>query len=41
MMDEDCLKELNKSNLSLEGEDSSKWNFATLTVSSAVLNKLS
>ena len=40
-MDEDCLKELNKSNLSLEGEDSSKWNFATLTVSSAVLNKLS
>ncbi len=40
-MDEDWLKELNKRNLALEGEDSSKWNFATVTVSSSVLNKLS
>tara|TARA_B100000609_G_scaffold146093_1_gene117711 strand:- start:149 stop:514 length:366 start_codon:yes stop_codon:yes gene_type:complete len=41
MIDEDWLKELNKRNIALEGEDYSKWNFATVTVSSSVLNKLS
>ncbi len=40
-MNEDWLKELNKRNLVLQGEDSSKWNFATVTVSSSVLAKLS
>ena len=41
IMDEAWLKELNKRNLLLQGEDSSKWNFATVTVSSSVLAKLS
>ena len=40
-MDEAWLRELNKRNLVLQGEDSSKWNFATVTVSSSVLEKLS
>ena len=40
-MDEAWLKELNKRNLVLQGEDDSKWNFATVTVSSSVLEKLS
>ena len=40
-MDETWLKELNKRNLALEGEDSSKWDFATVSISSSVLNKLS
>ena len=40
-MDETWLKELNKGNLAVEGEDSSKWFFATVSVSSSVLNKLS
>ena len=40
-MDENWLKDLNKRNLPTEGEDSSKWNFATISVSSSVLNKLS
>ena len=40
-MDEAWLKELNKRNLFLQGEDASQWNFATVRVSSAVLNKLS
>jgi len=40
-MDEAWLKELNKRNLVLQGEDASKWNFATVTVSSSVLEKLS
>tara|TARA_B100000579_G_C22477897_1_gene686540 strand:+ start:123 stop:485 length:363 start_codon:yes stop_codon:yes gene_type:complete len=40
-VNEDWLKELNKRNLVLQGEDSSKWNFATVTVSSSVLAKLS
>tara|TARA_Y100001968_G_scaffold127774_1_gene116631 strand:+ start:343 stop:690 length:348 start_codon:yes stop_codon:yes gene_type:complete len=35
------LKELNKRNLAVEGEDRSKWDFATVTLSSSVLNKLS
>ena len=41
IMDEAWLKELNKRNLVLQGEDSSTWNFATVTVSSSVLDKLS
>ena len=41
IMDEAWLKQLNKRNLLLQGDDSSKWNFATVTVSSSVLNKLS
>ena len=41
IVDESWLKELNKSNVVLQGEDSSEWNFATVTVSSSVLAKLS
>ena len=40
-MDETWLKELNKRDLAIEGEDCSKWNFATVSLSSSVLNKLS
>ena len=40
-MDETWLKELNQRNLELEGEDSAKWDCATVSVSSSVLNKLS
>ena len=40
-MDEASLKELNKRNLSIEGEDSSKLILATVSLSSSVLNKLS
>ena len=40
-MNEAWLKELNKRNLVLQGEDDSQWNFATVTVSSSVLEKLS
>ncbi len=40
-MDETWLKELNERNQSLKGEDSSQWDFATISVSSSVLNKLS
>ena len=40
-MDEAWLKELNKKNLILQGEDSSKSDFATVTLSSSVLDKLS
>ena len=40
-MDEAWLKELNKRNLVIQGEASTKWNFATVTVSSSVLDKLS
>ena len=40
-MNEVWLKELNKRNLMIEGEDCSKWDFATVTVSSSVLEKLS
>ncbi|KGG20679.1 hypothetical protein [Prochlorococcus marinus] len=40
-MDEAWLKELNKRNLMIQGEDSSRCNFATVTVSSSVLAKLS
>ena len=40
-MDETWLKELNKRNFLVEGEDDSKYNFATISVSSSVLNKLS
>ena len=41
IMDETWLKELNERNLQLEGEDSSKWDYAIVSVSSSVLNKLS
>ena len=41
IVDEAWLKELNKSNVVLQGEDSSEWNFATVTLSSSVLAKLS
>ena len=40
-MDEAWLKELNKRNFALIEEDSSKCNFATVKVSSSVLDKLS
>ena len=40
-MNEVWLKELNQRNLVVQGEDCSKWNFATVTVSSSVLAKLS
>ena len=40
-MDETWLKELNTRNVALRGEDSSKWDFATVSLSSSVLNKLS
>ena len=40
-MDEAWLKELNKRNLMIQEEDSSRCNFATVTVSSSVLAKLS
>ena len=40
-MDETWLKELNQRNLELEGEDSSRWDCVTVSVSSSVLNKLS
>ena len=41
IMDESWLKELNKRNLVTQGEDCSKSDFATVTVSSSVLKKLS
>tara|TARA_Y100001968_G_C18881190_1_gene491804 strand:- start:30 stop:416 length:387 start_codon:yes stop_codon:yes gene_type:complete len=41
IMNEAWLKELNKRNVVLPGEDSSKWTFATVTVSASVLAKLS
>ena len=41
MIDETWLQELNKENLELGQEDSSKWDCATIYVSSSVLNKLS
>ena len=40
-MNEVWLKELNKRNLVLPGEDCSKWDFAIVTLSSSVLKKLS
>tara|TARA_B100000579_G_scaffold391220_1_gene366268 strand:- start:147 stop:518 length:372 start_codon:yes stop_codon:yes gene_type:complete len=41
IMDETWLKELNQRNLMYQEDDSSKWNFATVTISSSVLDKLS
>ena len=41
IMDETWLKELNQRNLELEGQDSSKRDCITVSVSSSVLNKLS
>ena len=40
-MDETWLKDLNERNHAVEGEDSSKWDLATVSLSSSVLNKLS
>ena len=40
-MDEAWLKELNKRNLVAQGEDCTRWDFAIVTVSSSVLEKLS
>ena len=40
-MDEAWLKDLNERNHGVEGEDSSKWDVATVSLSSSVLNKLS
>tara|TARA_Y100001968_G_scaffold37989_1_gene29068 strand:- start:2268 stop:2639 length:372 start_codon:yes stop_codon:yes gene_type:complete len=40
-MDEAWLKELNQRNLVNEGEDCSQWDFATVTISSSILEKLS
>ena len=40
-MNEVWLKELNKRNLVVQGEDCSKWDFAIVTVSASVLEKLS
>ena len=40
-MDEAWLKELNQRNLVHEGEDCSQWDFATVTLSSSILEKLS
>ena len=40
-MNETWLNELNTRNLAVEGEDSSKWDFAIVTLSSSVLKKLS
>ncbi len=40
MVDESWLKDLNKRNLEVEIEDSSKCYLATVSISSSVLNKL-
>ena len=40
-MDEAWLQELNKRNLVVQGEDCSRWDFATVVLSSSVLEKLS
>tara|TARA_Y100001968_G_scaffold238151_1_gene221466 strand:+ start:44 stop:439 length:396 start_codon:yes stop_codon:yes gene_type:complete len=40
IVDETWLKELNKRNLVMKGEDSSKWDFVTVSLTSSVLNKL-
>ena len=40
-MDETWLKELNQRNLELQGADSSNWDYATVSISLSVLNKLS
>ena len=41
IVDETWLKELNKKNLAIEGEDSFKIDFAIVFVSSSVLKKIS
>tara|TARA_Y100001968_G_C19292092_1_gene684720 strand:+ start:83 stop:493 length:411 start_codon:yes stop_codon:yes gene_type:complete len=41
IVDETWLKELNQRNLTVDGEDGSKWDFATVSLSSSVLKKLS
>ena len=41
ILDETWLQQLNKRNLSVKGEDVSKWDFAIVFVSASVLKKLS
>tara|TARA_B100000700_G_scaffold312799_1_gene396946 strand:- start:268 stop:654 length:387 start_codon:yes stop_codon:yes gene_type:complete len=41
IVDETWLKELNKRNLAMKGEDSAQWNFAIVSLSASVLSKLS
>ena len=41
IVDETWLKDLNQRNLDVEGDDSSKWDYATVSLSYSVLNKLS
>ena len=41
LMDEKWLKELNKRNLAVKHEHTSKWDSATVYISSSVLKKLS
>ena len=41
IVNETWLNELNTRNLAVEGEDISTWDFATVSVSSSVLKKLS
>ena len=41
IVDETWLKKLNNRNLALEGEDNATWDFAAVTISASVLNKLS
>ena len=41
IVDETWLKDLNNRNLQVEGEDILQWDFAIVSVSSSVLNKLS
>ena len=41
IVDETWLKKLNNRNLVMEGEDNAAWDFATVTISASVLNKLS
>jgi len=40
-VDQTWLKELNQRNVPVEGEDSYEWDFASVSLSSSVLNKLS
>jgi len=41
LLDETWLKELNQRNLAVEGKNCSNWDYATVCLSSSVLNKLS
>ncbi len=41
IVDETWLKKLNNRNLVIESEDNAAWDFAAVTISASVLNKLS